>query len=263
MNTEARVVERLQLAFLLVLSTQMPRGWCVKGGVNLRAFYGSPRASKDIDFDAFGNADRLRDRVAVLLKSASLVSDLRRAQIVLVDSHLSKATDTTVRWQPELVFQGRYGFRTKLEFSMRAATEGDETGGWLLQHQSTSSIDEALRLRHSMAVAPTATHYDVVAACAQKVAALALRSETKARDIFDLNWLLANYPDRCAAAPAPHAEEAAERAAELTVDDFNAQVVPFIDEADAPAFGTSAAWDQMHHRVIDHLLGLGRPIAGG
>lgn len=262
MSTEARVIERFQLAFLLVLSAQMPRGWCVKGGVNLRAFYGSPRASKDVDFDAFITADRAQDRVSKLLRSSSLVGELRRGQIVLVDIHLSKATDTTLRWKPELRFQARYTFRTKLEFSTRNTTESDEQVDWLLRHQRTSTIDEGLRVRHSMAVGPTATHYDPMAAYAQKVVALAQRSVSKARDIFDINWLITNFPADCAAAPAPHAEQAAERAAVLTLDDFRAQVVPFLDEADVAVFGSQAAWEQMQHRVVSDLLRRSVPNGG-
>ena len=37
---------------------------------------------------------------------------------------------------------------------------------------------------------PTVQHYGETAAIEQKIAALALRSETKARDVFDLDLLL-------------------------------------------------------------------------
>jgi hypothetical protein len=116
-------------------------------------------------------------------------------------------------------------------------------------------LNDALRLRHSLAVAPTATHYDVTAAYQQKVQALALRSETQARDVFDMNWLLARDPEACALAPAKNAQAAADRAIELAYDDFSAQVVPFLDREDAAIYGTKEAWNQMVGHVVQDLLG--------
>jgi predicted nucleotidyltransferase component of viral defense system len=257
MRAEARVIERFQLTFILHLSTHMPDGWCVKGGVNLRAFYASPRSSKDIDFDAFMRHDRLHGRVAKILRSNSFKADLRRTEIELVELHLAKDTDTTVRWKPELRHQGRTTAHTKLEFSLRPVTENDAEIAWLESHMRIDTVDQALRLRHSLPVAPTATHYDVTAAYEQKVQALALRSETKARDVFDMNWLLARDPQACAEAPAENAHAAAERALELTFSDFTIQVVPFLDREDVAIYAAEGAWDQMVQRVVEDLLGRG------
>jgi hypothetical protein len=69
-----------------------------------------------------------------------------------------------------------------------------------------------------------------------------------------MNWLLARDPGACALAPARNAKIAAERAIDLTYDDFNAQVVPFLDREDAAIYGTRGAWDQMLGHVIEDLL---------
>ena len=87
MSAAAQVIERFQLTFILHLATTMPAGWCVKGGVNIRAFYASPRSSKDIDFDAFIPHDRLSERVTKILRSGPFKGDLRRTEIELVDLH--------------------------------------------------------------------------------------------------------------------------------------------------------------------------------
>jgi Nucleotidyl transferase AbiEii toxin, Type IV TA system len=255
MSAEAQLIERFQLTFIQHLGAGMPDGWSVKGGVNIRAFYASPRSSKDIDFDAFMRHDRLRDRITKILRSKSFQDDLRRTEIELVDLHQAKDTDTTVRWKPELRHQRRMTAHTKLEFSLRPGDESDASIAWLQAHMSTDAVNDALRLRHSLAVAPTATHYDVTAAYQQKVQALALRSETKARDVFDMNWLLARDPEACALAPAKNAQAAAERAIELAYDDFSAQVVPFLDREDAAIYGTKEAWNQMVGHVVQDLLG--------
>jgi predicted nucleotidyltransferase component of viral defense system len=254
MSAEAQVIERFQLTFLQHLSAHLPDGWCIKGGVNIRAFYASPRSSKDIDFDAFLRHDRLQERVSKILRSSTFEADLRRTEIELVDLHPSKDTHTTVRWKPELLHQRRLRTNTKLEFSLRGLDESDDEIAWLQAHMRTDSVDEALRLRHSLAVAPTATHYDATAAYEQKVQALALRSDTKARDVFDMNWLLAHHPEACTQAPAKNAQLAAERAVSLGYDDFSAQVVPFLDRDDAAIYGTKRAWDQMLGHVVEDLL---------
>ena len=149
--------------------------------------------------------------------------------------------------------------RTKLEFSLRAGDESEAQIAWLQAHMRIDTTDRSLQIRHSLAVAPTANHYDVTAAYEQKVQALALRSDTKARDVFDMNWLLARDSQACSQAPATLAQEAAERAMELTFDDFSVQVVPFLDREDVARYGTRDAWSQMMNNVVGDLLARTNP----
>src|ERR1700737_1043514 len=108
MIAEARGIERFHLATLLHLQTRLPIDlWTVKGGMNVRAFFGSPRVSKDLDIDADAPPDQGERRVTDLLASAGLRSELARGEITLVDSHPGKATRTTLRWKPELAVPGR------------------------------------------------------------------------------------------------------------------------------------------------------------
>ena len=255
MGHEARVIERFQLGFLLTLAARVPGGWVVKGGVNLRLFHGSPRASKDIDFDGYVPLDGLASRVNAVLSGPALSMDLDRAQLRLVDLHPAKMTPTTLRWKPELQDQHRRTFSTKLEFSSRLLLEPQSAVDWMLAHHRQGIVGAQLRNRHSMAVAPSAPHYDAAAAYEQKIAALALRGDTKSRDVFDMNWLLAYDAASCSTAPGRHAAEAAERASELGYEQFTTEVVPFLDEGDVDVYGNRGAWTQMQTRVLEALLG--------
>src|SRR5665647_1720678 len=55
----AKLVELLHLALLQVMPSYLPvSDYAVKGGANLRLFYGSRRRSQDIDFDYLGSRFR-------------------------------------------------------------------------------------------------------------------------------------------------------------------------------------------------------------
>lgn len=64
-------IECFHLVLLRLLEARVDRaGWVVKGGVNLRAWFGSRRYSEDLDIDAVrGQPHVLEDRVDRLLAS--------------------------------------------------------------------------------------------------------------------------------------------------------------------------------------------------
>jgi hypothetical protein len=72
-------------------------------------------------------------------------------------------------------------------------------------------------------------HYTAEAAVEQKVEALARRSETQARDVFDLDLLLRRQPPVSLTADAFACQRAAERTLELPYAAFRDQVLPFLD----------------------------------
>jgi hypothetical protein len=90
----------------------------------------------------------------------------------------------------------------------------------------------------------------------QKIQALAGRSETQARDVWDLEHLLrtTNADPR----PLPRdvrglLPEAVERALPLSYDAFKAQVVPYLPEEDQTIYGTRDAWNRMVELVAERL----------
>src|SRR5262245_29506010 len=113
------------LHFLRVLSGRDARGACVvKGGCNLRFFFGSARYSEDIDLDVTGTAPgTLRNVVDGVLSSQALARLLAPAAIRVASVTRPKQTDTTQRWRVRLTHESSE-LPTKIEFSRREA-EGD------------------------------------------------------------------------------------------------------------------------------------------
>lgn len=251
MNESARAGERFHLSFLLLLHRHMPDGWAVKGGANLRFFHGSPRASKDLDIDTFVDSSVIEKKVTSLLASPALSQELRSSNLSLLMSHPSKMTPTTMRWKPELVAPDGRTFSTKVEFSSRVQEEAQAGIDWLKEHQRADLVSRNICELHDTAMQPLAVHYDAVAAYSQKIGALALRTATKTRDVFDMNWLLSRHPKECAQAPMDLTAEAAQRAMELEYDQFRTEVVPFLDN---DIYATRNAWNQMQDKVVSALI---------
>ena len=101
-------------------------------------------------------------------------------------------------------------------------------------------------------------HYMADAAIEQKIEALARRSQTQARDVFDLELLLRRH--RGAVRPGrvkPRLLDAAvERAFELPFEAFRGQVVPFLDPDIVELYDDRSAWAQMQEFVGERFMEL-------
>ena len=102
--------------------------------------------------------------------------------------------------------------------------------------------------------APTVQRYTADAATEQKIKALAGRSETQARDVFDLDLLLRRQTLTAGTIDSQILGYAAERGLELPFDAFRDQVLPFLDPEVTELYDSKAAWEQMQLFVTDKLL---------
>lgn len=84
--------------------------------------------------------------------------------------------------------------------------------------------------------------------------ALAGRSETQARDVFDLDLLLRRQPLKAGMLDPQILEQAAERGLELPFAAFSDQVLPFLDPEVTELYDSKATWEQMQLFVTDTLL---------
>ena len=199
-------------------------GCVLKGGVNLRYFFGSVRYSNDLDLNVPGPADfRLGDAVDAVLKGPALRKVLAIPRVGIDEGSISrpKQTDTTRRWRLALVDLGNpraTPVRAKIELSAR----GDDS-----DDREVEAVPPSVVRPYGL-VQPTVAHYRLTAAIEQKIAALALRSETKARDVFDLDLLfrLGDRLETRAQLVAEWTEPAADRAIELTDADFAGKSSP-------------------------------------
>jgi predicted nucleotidyltransferase component of viral defense system len=243
---EAQIVELFHLAFLQVLQARLDQArYVLKGGANLRYFFDSVRYSEDIDLDANGIEPwRLSDTVDGILASQTIDAVLRSGDLAVEHFTKPKQTDTTRRWKVAITVAGRReNVRTKIEFGHR----NGERRHVLEPVADRIVAPYALR-------APTMQHYTADAATEQKINALAGRSETQARDVFDLEALLRRQPLDAEEISSQILERAAERGLELPFGAFRDQVLPFLDPEVTQLYDTPATWEQMQLFVADRLL---------
>jgi predicted nucleotidyltransferase component of viral defense system len=249
MRPPVQHIEAFHLSLLRMLEARVNRAnWVVKGGVNLRAWFGSRRYSEDLDLDVVKGAPHvLREGVAKVLLSRPLAELLATQGLEITRTSSPKQTETTQRWKIELKAAGvSVPLHTKIEFSRRGMRDEE----YALEPVRSDIV------RPYGIPAPTAHHYTAPAAMRQKIRALAGRSETQARDIWDLDHLVrtTNADPR----PLPSAvltalPEAIERALSLGYDEFKAQVVPYLSAEDQTIYGTPDAWDRMCELVGERL----------
>lgn len=245
--TEAQVVEFFHLAFLGVLQSRLDQShYVVKGGANLRYFFGSLRYSEDIDLDAVEIEPwKLEARIDEVLASPAIGILLRSSGLALDQVTKPKQTATTQRWKQIVTVAGRpSSVRTKIEFSHRSTDP----------RRVFEAVPERVVAPYALRP-PTMLHYTAEAAIEQKVAALAHRSETQARDLFDLELLLRLRPEAVlAGAIAPSTLAlAVERAFELPFQAFQDQVVPFLDAEIVELYDNPTAWQRTQAFVAGRL----------
>lgn len=242
-----QTVEFFHLTFLrgLVARGEDKALIALKGGCNLRFFFASIRYSEDIDLDVVViSKETLKNKVDRLLKSPLVTAPLLARGVTIVDVSAPKQTDTTQRWKVGLEVAGAVApVRTKIEFSRRDAIEG--------------AAFEVLtpRVLAPYGLTPMlATHYRVEAAIAQKVNALAGRPEPQARDVFDLNLLLARPDAANLKLPAKaKRSEAIENAMSVSYDHYAAQVVAYLEPEQAALYDGKETWEAMQDAVVARL----------
>lgn len=250
-HAAAAVIEGFQAAFLEVATATLPVAeYAVKGGVNMRFFFGSVRSSKDMDFDYLGDRfSRWEDRVNAVFAGRVLdrLLHLRGIEITGLD-RLKKQTDVTRRWTLQLATETVRDASSKVEFSAREARRGRDA------EREMATVDAELGRALGMGRVAL-QHYLPPAAISQKVSALSQRTHTEPRDVFDLDHLVRRFPGALSATPLDpgEIEAAVARARALMYDEYQSAVVPYLDEELWPILGSAEAWEAMRARVVEAL----------
>lgn len=244
--TPRETVEVFHLEFVRVLAATQAK-YAIKGGCNLRFFFGSVRYSDDLDLDVTVTAKgTLEKQVDKILKSRPLAHLLKIHGIKIAQISKPKQTDTTQRWKVALETEQYSNINTKIEFSRRPSYSAVE-----------GPIDVAVAERYRLS-RTNARHYDSTEAIAQKVEALVGRREVQARDVFDLNLLLSSSQNEdcfdSLVARGVDLKAAANRAMEISYEQYAARVVAYLVPEHVEIYGTRAAWEAMRSRVVDFLL---------
>lgn len=243
-NPPAASIEGFHLAFLTVFRSRTdPRRFALKGGANLRYFFGSVRYSEDVDIDADAKLHgALRTKVDGVLEGGVLHRLLAAQRLTIDEVSAPKQTSTTRRWKVGLRLEGRAEpIRTKIEFNSRSDP----------LEAVVDPVPGRVVAPYGM-VPPLLPHYAAAEAFDQKVRALAGRAQTQARDVFDLDLLLRAHPVPISAVPEDVRHSAAERADHLEARAFDDHVLTFLEPELRDLYRDG--WDAMKHRVFEALV---------
>lgn len=256
--------EIVHLAILREL-TRIRRGDAVtvKGGVNLRLFFGSPRYSEDMDLDGTAQASQaIRDALKGLVEGAGFARGLRGFGIRELDpgEGPNKDTETTFRYKFGVVVTGGIRYPTRVEVSFRGRPGTDRT--------ALESPDAEILQTYGMD-AFEISHYVREAAVRQKLGALADRREAQARDVFDLHMLVPRAASEelvgslAKELPTNTLKEAHARALGITYEEYVGQVIEFLGEEARVTYGKENAWDEMRLHVAGLIEGVMTLQEGG
>ncbi len=245
--------ELFHLVFLQHLVRAVPvSSFALKGGTNMRLFFGSIRYSEDMDLDvAHIPVHALLERVMAILRSSGLVSSLMSYGIErVVPPNISRAkqTETVQRFKIHLLTSAGEDLDTKVEFSRRRMEAG------IRAEPVNASILAAYRM--APIIVP---HYTAASAARQKVSALALRRQPQARDVFDLYILSSQLElqdmDITRGISKQELAGARDKIFAIAYTEYRNTVVNFLGPEDREAYNSSEIWDEIRLRAMSLLEG--------
>jgi len=228
--------------------------YVLKGGANLRFFFGSPRYSEDMDLDVVaGSVATLKKNGYKILEDGAFQRGLRVFDIDAIDVNdpvKAKHTETTQRFGCSLVRGSGVRLPTKVEFSRRADDPRDAAAIELIDAEIARPYRKlAFRCRH----------YTGGAAAVQKIYALAGRAVTQARDVFDLGILIRGGHLGTAVAEGALENAPVQQAIDCLMglgwDDYDGQVVEYLDDDSREEFGDRDGWTSLQNFVFESLQG--------
>jgi predicted nucleotidyltransferase component of viral defense system len=251
MWNDRQTIEIFHLLFLRAFGARVDKAlFALKGGCNLRFFLKSIRYSEDMDLDIQTMAvGTLQNNVNRLLETPAFVQALRAQGIELARTAQPKQTGTTQRWKLGLrVVESGTEIPTKVEFSRRG----------LDSQTAVESVDPEI-IRAYRLYPVIVQHYNIRAAFAQKVSALALRDQVQSRDVFDLKLLLdaGGAAQPLLHAATKHLVAAIENALAVDYDAFAGQVLAYLEPEYQKYYGNKKAWNELQEQVINGLEALG------
>jgi predicted nucleotidyltransferase component of viral defense system len=173
---EAQTRDRSQMAFLSALMRQGADRYILKGGMAMRALYGSARLTKDVDFDC---ADSISDRSLATRVPNALEQAARSAGIIEQRIDRTRSGERASRWR--LTGHTREGIPVtwEVELSRRGAPDA--------AFIETRTVQPPYEYTITPFVARV---YSATAMSAAKVDALLSHNRNVPRDVYDLADLI-------------------------------------------------------------------------
>jgi len=245
--------EIFHLEFLRWLSRKIKaENYALKGGANLRFFFGSQRYSEDMDLDIRAvPVGTLKELVMQILKSPSFREVLVPFGIISVvppDLSRAKQTETTQRFKVHLITKSGEDLFTKIEFSRRGFK-----GNVLVQ-----SVSPAIPRTYGLSPL-LAAHYDARSAVLQKIGALVTRTIIQARDIFDIYVLTTQFNPGEAGDRFENRsllKKAGNNVLEVGFEQFRDTVLSYLLPDDRAAYNSPGSWDDIKLKVIAFIEAL-------
>lgn len=234
-----------------LLKISDPRLYVLKGGVNLRFFFKSPRFSQDMDLDvSAGNVATLKKNGYKIFEAPAFKRSLQTygiTELVVNDPLKAKQTETTQRFRLRLITEAGESLPTLIEFSRRHKDKSP----FLLERVDPEIARAYQRLSFQC------QHYTGESAAIQKVQALAGRQVPQARDVFDLMVLYDGGYFKSAHVKGLDREtiqKAAEILSSIKYEDFQGQVIEFLDEPVRTRYESRKAWGNIKNTVLGELV---------
>lgn len=247
--------EVFHLCFLeRLLKVSDPKLYVLKGGVNLRFYFNSPRYSEDMDLDVLGGSvSTLKKNGYKILADKSFARVLKTygiAEIVVNDPEKAKHSETTQRFRVRLITESGVPLPSKIEFSRRKASK--------LQVGVDYVDAEIARTYRKLAF--SCCHYSGESAVVQKIRALGGRPTTQARDVFDLVVLqrggFVKTVEMSGKLSGKEVQAALECLLAIEFEQYSGQVLEFIDPDARKLYASRQAWDQMVDSTYHFLQSL-------
>lgn len=239
--------EVLHFCFLeQLLKISDPKLYILKGGVNLRFFFNSPRYSEDMDLDVIaGSVATLKKNGYKILNDSGFRRTLQTfgiEEVIVSDPAKAKHTETTQRFKLQIIKSSGETLPTKIEFSRRKRSQR-------LYEYSFERISTEIAQRHNR-LSFLCQHYSGPTAIIQKIEALSGRSQTQSRDVFDIFILiLGGYSKGLDLSKLDQKiiARAKEAVLSLSYNDFQGQVLEYLDEEDHKLY--SKTWNEIQEKV--------------
>jgi predicted nucleotidyltransferase component of viral defense system len=231
-----------------LLRVSDPHLYVLKGGVNLRFFFKSPRYSEDMDIDVNGGSvTTLKKNGYKILESHSFRRVLLTygiADLKINDPLKAKQTETTQRFRLRLINQVGEEFPTKVEFSRRTRQE----------FSIEENIDPEISRQYKR-LSFRCQHFEGKIASEQKIRALAGRPITQARDVFDLYilYLGGHFNKDSIQIESEILDQARVNAISISYEQYRDQVEEYLNQNGKLQYSGSARWNEIQSCILEQI----------
>lgn len=240
-------VELFHLLFIAQLNIKLDKElYVIKGGCNMRFFFSSIRYSEDLDIDVRIIAkETLSNKINGIFRSTPFRRILLAKKIKLINISEPKQIEATQRWKIALEIPSyALPIRTKIEFSRRDVDKGN-------LYESISP----LILKEYQLTSIMGNHYSIDKMFEQKIKALIGRTETQARDIFDIFHLIGlGVENKLDSQQLKDQIKVAQmNAMSISFEEFKGHVLAYLTEDHQQQYNSKEMWEHIVNTVIETL----------